>query len=456
MTERTEPRSAQVGHGRDGEGQAMEARALSPQVRSGRDGRDREGSAVTGAVITGLGVIAPTGLGTDAFWAATRAGRLGIRRIEQFDATGWPAVLAGEVAGFRAADHLPGRLIAQTDRMTQFALTAGDWAIAEAGVAPDVLAGSAISMAAAFGGFEYGQRQLQSLWQQGPKFVNTYMSFAWFYAVNAGQISIRNGMRGPVNVFVGEQAGGLDAIGNALRKVRAGADVVLAGGMESSRSPYGHVSHLANREVSRESRPERAFLPFSPDASGYVPGEGGAILVVEPDTADRRGNPGYGRISGHGSAFDPRPAPVGTGLCRAAELALADAGLAAGDIDAVFADAGGSPALDRAEAAAITSLFGPHGVPVVAPKAGFGRLFSGGGPIDVATAALAFRHGELPPAGPVPAPDPGYGIDLVTGRPRPWGGRHALILARGAGGFHSALVLSAPTPVTVPEDKGRS
>jgi minimal PKS chain-length factor (CLF/KS beta) len=412
---------------------------------------------VTEAVITGLGVIAPTGLGADAYWAATHAGHLGIRRIDRFAVTGWPVVLAGEVRGFDPVDHLPGRLIAQTDRMTQFALAATDWAVAEAGLGAADLAGAAISAAAAYGGFEYGQQQLQALWQQGPKYVSTYMSFAWFYAVNAGQMSIRNGTRGPASVFVGEQAGGLDAIGNALRQVRAGADVVLAGGMESSRSPYGHVSHVANPDVSRESRPQRAFLPFSPDACGYVPGEGGAILVVETGAAARRRNATpYGRISGHGAAFDGRPDTPGSGLRRAAELALADAGLSPGDIDAVFADAGGTPELDRAEATAITELFGPHAVPVVAPKAGIGRLCSGGGPVDVVAALLALRTGSLPPAGPVIASDPAYEIDLVTLRPRPWSGRHVLILARGTRGFHSALVLSAPAAAESPDDKERA
>ena len=403
---------------------------------------------MTGAVITGLGVIAPTGIGAAAYWAATRAGHLGIRAIDRFDATGWPAVLAGEVGGFDPADHLPGRLIAQTDRMTQFALAATDWAVTEAGLGPTDLAGAAISTAAAFGGFEYGQQQLQSLWRQGPKYVSTYMSFAWFYAVNAGQISIRNAMRGPASVFVGEQAGGLDAIGNALRQVRSGAAVVITGGMESSRSPYGHASHLGNRDISREPRPERAYLPFSPDACGYVPGEGGAILVVEPDTAaQRRQTVPYGRISGHGAAFDARPDAPGSGLRRAAELALTDAQLSPGDIDAVFADAGGTRALDRAEATAIAGLFGRQAVPVAAPKAGVGRLCSGGGPLDVVAALLAFHDAMLPPAGGVTAPDPVYGIDLVTSEPRPWAGRNALILARGAGGFHSALVLTAPDPV---------
>ena len=400
---------------------------------------------MTAALVTGMGVVAPVGLGTDEYWAATRAGRLGIRRIERFDVTGWPAVLAGEVSGFDPADHLAGRMIAQTDRMTQFALAATDWAVADAGLGPEDLAAATISAAAGYGGFEYGQQQLQSLWRQGPKYVSAYMSFAWFYAVNAGQISIRNAVRGQASVFVGEQAGGLDAVGNALRRIRSGAKVVLTGGMESSVSPYGHASHLGNRDLSRESRPERAYLPFSSEARGYVPGEGGAILVVEAGATARHRDTGpYGRILGHGAAFDGRPDGAGAGARDAAERALADASLTPGDVDAVFADAGGTRDLDRAEARAIADLFGPHAVPVAAPKAGIGRLCAGGGPLDVVTALLALREGVLPPAAGVAAADPAYGIDLVVGGPRAWPGRTALVLARGAGGFHSAVVLGAP------------
>lgn len=162
------------------------------------------------AVVTGLGVAAPNGLGTDDYWKATLAGRGGIGRITRFDPSGYPVRLAGEVPGFIAQDHIPGRLIPQTDRMTQLGLAAADWALEDAGVKPGELPAfdMGVVTASSSGGFEFGQGELQKLWGQGSEYVSAYQSFAWFYAVNSGQISIRNGMKGPSGVVVSDQAGG--------------------------------------------------------------------------------------------------------------------------------------------------------------------------------------------------------------------------------------------------------
>ena len=126
-------------------------------------------------------------------------------------------------------------------------------------------------------------------------------------------------------------------------------------------------------------------------------------------------------------------------LRRAIELALADAGMSTSDIDVVFADAAGSPDLDRAEAEVLVDLFGRWGVPVAAPKASTGRLYAGGGPLDVVTALLSLRDGVIPPAGPVSGA--AYDIDLVCGRPREVPLHAALVIARGHGGFNSAIVV---------------
>ncbi|HEY3611584.1 MAG TPA: beta-ketoacyl synthase N-terminal-like domain-containing protein, partial [Pseudonocardiaceae bacterium] len=142
-------------------------------------------------VVTGLGVIAPNGVGNEAFWAATRIGRGGIGRIQRFDPAQYPSQLAGEVTGFAAAEHLPSRLLPQTDRMTQMALVATDWALADAGIVPAELPEYEIGVitASSSGGFEFGQNELRNLWSKGGRYVSAYQSFAWFYAVNSGQIS---------------------------------------------------------------------------------------------------------------------------------------------------------------------------------------------------------------------------------------------------------------------------
>ncbi|KAB1144001.1 ketosynthase chain-length factor [Streptomyces luteolifulvus] len=405
-------------------------------------------SSMPKVVVTGLGIAAPNGLGTEDYWAATRAGKNGIGRITRFDPSRYPSRLAGEVPGFTASEHLPSRLTAQTDHMTRLALVATDWALADAGVTPAALPEYSMGVvtASSSGGFEFGQGELQKLWSQGSQYVSAYQSFAWFYAVNSGQISIRNGMKGPSGVVVSDQAGGLDALAHARRQIRKGTDLIVSGSIDASICPWGWVAQLASGRLSTSEEPGRAYLPFDTAAAGHVPGEGGAILILESDaSAARRDARVYGEIAGYGATFDPAP---GTGrppgLRKAIELALADAGVDAGDVDVVFADGAAIPGLDRAEADAINDVFGPHGVPVTVPKTMTGRLCSGAAPLDVATALLAIADGVVPATTNVD-PDASYDLDLVTGRPRAGELRTVLVIARGHAGFNSAAVVRAAT-----------
>jgi minimal PKS chain-length factor (CLF/KS beta) len=402
---------------------------------------------MTKAVVTGIGVVAPTGLGHSRYWAATLAGHSAIGPIERFDPAGYPVGLAGEIRDFDERELLPGRLLPQTDRVTQLSLVAAEWALADAGLDPAQLPDFSLGTVtgAASGGFEYGQRELQKLWTEGPQAVSAYMSFSWFYAVNTGQISIRHGLRGPASALVTDQAGGLDAIGHARRQLRRGTAGVLTGGVEAALCPMAVVSHLPLGQLSPRLEADRAYLPFDAAASGYVLGEGGAVLVLESAAgARRRGARGYGEIAGYAATFDPAPdRGREPGLRRAMELALEDAGLIPDDVDVVFADAAGVPHLDRAEAQALAKVFGPRAVPVTAPKAATGRLGSGAGGLDVATALLAIRDGVIPPTVNVRDVPDGYEVDLVLGTARPARIRAALVLARGIGGFNAAVVVRA-------------
>ncbi|WP_353945706.1 ketosynthase chain-length factor [Streptomyces sp. HUAS MG91] len=402
------------------------------------------GSRVRVAV-TGLGVVAPNGLGAEAYWTATRKGTSGIGRVSRFVPDRYPAQLAGEIGEFDAKEHLPGRLLPQTDRMTQLALVAADWAFEDASVRPEELPEFEMGVitASSSGGFEFGQRELQALWSQGSRYVSAYQSFAWFYAVNSGQISIRNGMRGPSGVVVSDQAGGLDAVAQARRQIRRGTRLVMSGAVDASICPWGWVAQMASGRLSTSTDPERAYLPFDAGAHGHVSGEGGALLVLEElEQARARGARHiYGEIAGYGSTLDPRPGSGRpAGLRKAIDLALADAGAAPDEIDVVFADAAAVPELDRIEAAAINDVFGPGAVPVTAPKTMTGRLYSGAAPLDLAAAFLAMRDGVIPPSVGV-TPDPEHGLDLVVGQERTAPVRSALVLARGHGGFNSAVVV---------------
>lgn len=393
-----------------------------------------------------MAALAPNGADTSAFWESTLTGVTGLRRISRFNAEDYPVKIAGLVALSDGEDCEP-RLNVQTDRWTQLALVAGDRAIADAGLVPAETPeyDMAVITASSSGGNEFGQREIEALWSQGPKSVGPFQSIAWFYAATTGQLSIKNGMKGPCGVLVSEQAGGLDSLGQAKRALRRDAKVVVTGGTEAPVGPYALTCQMASGLLSRVDDPARAYLPFDVDACGYVPGEGGAILIVEneEDALARGAEQVYGEIAGYAASFDPRPGsdrpPT---LRRAIEGALADAAIGPEDVDVVFADGAGVPELDRREAEALAAVFGPRGVPVTVPKALYGRLYAGGPPLDVVAALLAIRDGVIPPTYGGSRLAPGCDIDLVR-EARHRRVRTALLVARGFEGFNAALVVRA-------------
>jgi act minimal PKS chain-length factor (CLF/KS beta) len=174
------------------------------------------------SVITGVGVVAPNGIGTDKWWKATTAGKSGIARIKRFDPSKYSTQLAGEVDDFNADDWIERRMQVQTDRWTHMALAATQMAFEDAKFDPsqfDEWSTSAIT-ASSSGGNEFGQKEIQALWAKGPKFVGAYQSIAWFYAATTGQISINHGLKGPCGVVIAEGCGGLEALQHSRRTIR--------------------------------------------------------------------------------------------------------------------------------------------------------------------------------------------------------------------------------------------
>lgn len=396
-------------------------------------------------LITGIGIVAPNGLGVEAYWAAVLAGRAAIGPLRRFEASGYPCRLAAEV-NLDMASLLPSRLLPQTDHVTRLSLVAAEEALADAALAEGTYApfDQGVVTASSAGGFDFGHRELEKLWRQGSGYVSAYQSFAWFYAVNTGQISIRHGLKGPSGVLVTDAAGGLDALAQARRQLRRGSKLIVSGGVDGSICPWGWVAQQASGRLTTSDDPATAYLPFDGRASGHVPGEGGAILVVE-DAASARDRDAhvYGAVAGYGASFDP---PPGSGrrsaLTAAIATALADAAVDPADVDAVFADGQAIPEWDAEEALAITATFGERAVPVTVPKSMYGRLYAGSAALDVATALLSIRDGVLPATVNV-TPSADSPIDLVTGSPRRRRVRTALVIARGHGGFNSALIVRA-------------
>jgi minimal PKS chain-length factor (CLF/KS beta) len=405
---------------------------------------------VNGLLITGLGVVAPTGVGAEEHWSALVRGEPAIRPIEGFDAAKYGVTLAGQVRDFVPEDHVDARLMVQTDRWTWMSLAAATLAAADAGyTAPDDdVYATSVFLAAGSGGNEFSQHEIQGLWAKGPKSVGAYQSIAWFYAASTGQISIRDGFKGPSGVVVSEGAGGLDSIGWARRVVRRGTPAVLVGGTEAGVCPYAVLCQATSGRLSTARRPEDAYKPFDRRADGHVIGEGGAILLLEEAGAARaRGaQKVWGEVAGYGATHDAHhhedPAPDAVQYARAIRLSLSDAGVTPGEIDLVVADGAGTPELDALELAAIGDVFGDRAtpVPVTAPSSWTGRLMAGGSALNVATALLAMRDGIVPGTAHLDDPIDAPGVDLVQ-QARVRDLSTVVVLARGFGGFNSSLVL---------------
>jgi minimal PKS chain-length factor (CLF/KS beta) len=316
-----------------------------------------------------------------------------------------------------------------------------------------------VVLASGSGGNAFGQHELQRLWSSPSRTVGAYQSIAWFYAATVGQLSIMYGMKGPSVVLVSESAGGLDSLAHAARLVRRGTPVVLAGGTEAPLSPYALTCQQHTHAMTSRTDPARAYCPFDEDADGYVPGEGGAVLVVENlDHALARGAPViYGEIAGAAATFDGRPWQRGHGgtvehYARAMSAALRQAGVPPGDVDVVFPDALGLPAADRDECAAIRAVYSPAPPPVTTQKPLVGRLYHGGAALDAATALLAIRHDLLPPSAGTRLPARGCRLTFIT-EVTPTPVRTAMVNARGFDGFNASLVLRrypAPNPDAAP------
>ena len=417
-------------------------------------GATNAGEAVrlAGGLVTGIGVVAPTGIGVEAHWRATLDGasRLGHVPADRAYA-GLTTQVAGLVDGFDEDAFVESRIQVQTDRWTWMALAATQLALEDAGLDPAAHDpyGLSVVTASGSGGNVFGQREIHALWGEGPEAVSAYQSIGWFYAASSGQISIRDQLKGQCGVVVSDGAGGVDAAATANRLLRRGTDAVVVGGTEAAVSPYALACQAGRRTWSTDPDPRRAYRPFASDAAGYVPGEGGAMLVLEsPVFAARRGaRRAYAQVVATASTHDGRMAvpnrlEQGT-LVRAIDLALQRAGLRPSDVDVVLADGAGDTAGDAAERAALVEVFGTRGVPVSVPKTMTGRLCSGGAALDLAWAALALHHDVVPPSVGVGA-EPA--LDLVTDPREGTGLRTALVVARGAGGFNAAAVLRTPEP----------
>jgi 3-oxoacyl-(acyl-carrier-protein) synthase len=403
--------------------------------------------------ITGIGIVAPSGLDKKAFWANIKAGRCEIKKIDRYDASLYPSRIGGQIHQLDAYSHVSSRLLQKIDPFSHMALIASELALKDAGIdlTKENLNNIGIFMGNALGGWLYGETELRDLYIEGREGVSPYMASAWFPAAPQGQVSIYYGIKGYSKTIVSDRASSLMAIGYAIRVLaNKKLDFILAGGMEAPLSPYGLLCCNTNGELSTNNEhPEEAYKPFDKERDGFVVGEGAAIMILESEErAKAQDKKIFAYITGYGTTCDGvdriKPNIDGKQLARALRMALDDAGYKPQDIDYISLDAAATQEGDISEVAAIKEVFGARAkdIPVSAPKTMFGNLLGASGAVDLVITMMAMEHGLVPPTLNLKDIDPRCaGLQFVRDKARECNIRRALVISRGRAGINAVLAI---------------
>ncbi|HEV2440611.1 MAG TPA: beta-ketoacyl-ACP synthase II [bacterium] len=405
-------------------------------------------------VVTGIGAVTPIGSGAAGLYDGLRRERSAIGPITRFDAAPFNCRVAGEVSGFDPAAFIEPRRLRRLDRYAQFALACARMAIDDAGLRLEDEDRDAIGcfVGSALGGAAFAEEQHVVFLNQGVRRIRPTLALSVFCGAASCNIAIEHDLRGPSSGNSDSCSSGAIAIGQAFRTVRDGyADVMVAGGVEVPLAPLTFGAFDVIRAMSTHNdEPARACRPFDRTRDGFVMAEGGALLVLEErEHARRRGAAVYGAVLGFGASNDAHhmtaPLPSGTQAARAMRLALAEAGVAAEDVDYVNAHGSGTPLNDSTETLAIKQVLGEHAyrVPVSATKAMHGHALGATGAIEAASCFLSLRHGYVPPTLNLETPDAACDLDYVRDRGREMPLRRILSNSFGFGGINASLVFGA-------------
>ena len=403
------------------------------------------------AVVTGLGAITPIGNDVQTFWRNLAGGVSGVGTIASFDASGEEVRIAAEVKGFEPRDWIDFKQARRMSRFAQLAVAAARQAIDDSGLEigdhnrDDV----AVVVNTGGGGLEEVAEGEITLRDRGGNRVSPFMVPMMSPSMAACQISIQNGIRGPVITSVAACASGVQAFMEAQRLIERGdADVVIAGGTESAIVPLRFAA-LANMGAlsKRNDDPQRASRPFDGNRDGFVFGEGAGILVIESaEHASARGASVLAEVAGGaltGDAFHiSAPDPSGYGATLAMQRALRDAGVAPEEVDYVVAHGTSTPLNDATETKAIRAAFGSHAdrLAVSSNKSMVGHTLGAAGAMSALAAVLAIRDGVIPPTINQESPDPDCDLDYVPNVSRKADVDVAIINGFGFGGQNAVTV----------------
>jgi len=403
-------------------------------------------------VITGIGAMTPLGLTLEETWEGLLAGLSGVGPITQFDASGLPARIAGELKGFDPRRYIDFKEARRMSRCSQVAVATAQAALADAGLslplADEERVGVLVGCAA--GGLERVIAGVDTFRNKGLARVNPFVLTSAPVNMPSHHVSHWSGAKGPISTVVAACATGTQAVGEAAEFVRRGAaDVMICGGVEA----LVHISAIAGfcamRALStRNDEPERASRPFDADRDGFVYSEGCAIFVLEAlEHAQARGARIRVEVLGHASSSDAfhvaQPDPEGMGASRAMQWALDDANLTPADVDYINAHGSSTPLSDPIETKAIKRTFGDYayGIPINSTKSMIGHAMGGAGAIEAAVCALTVEQGVIHPTINLETPDPECDLDYVPEGAREADVRVALSNSFGLGGQNACLVL---------------
>lgn len=358
-------------------------------------------------VITGLGIVAPTGIGAPSAWRTTLAGTSCIGRIVRFDTSTLPVQIAGEVSDFDGAKLLGGKKARQTSRFIQFAEVAAQEALADAGYdASSHGARCGCLIGVAIGGLGEIEASAITLHERGPTKILPHTLPYSLPNMASGVVAIEHKLLGPNLAVSSACASGTHAIGEASMHIQRGdAEMMLAGGAEAATCPLSIASFDRIGALSRRNdEPELASRPFDADRDGFVMGEGCGLLVLEEyEHARKRGAKIYAELVGYGLSADAHhittPAPEGTGLAKCMLSAIRNGGFELDEVDYINAHGTSTKANDALESAAIQRVFGQQAsrISISSTKGATGHCLGAAGGIEAVFTILAIRDELVPP-----------------------------------------------------------
>ncbi len=404
-------------------------------------------------VVTGLGAITVLGSSVKLFWDGLLQGKSGVRRITQFDASGLPCQIAGEIPDFVPENYMERKEARRVSRSAQAALAAASDAIKDANL-PEIMSEPercGVVFGTAVGGLERLDEGITMLRTKGIDHINPFAIPAGIPNLSAFLISRQFRCLGPNTTITTACATGTQAVGEASEYIRRGAaDIVIAGGCEALIRDFSIAGFCAMRAlpVNYNDNPTAASRPFDAKREGFIFSEGAAALVLEElDHALARGAHIYAELVGHASSGDgyhvAAPDPEATGPCRAMRWALADAGISPEDIDYINSHGTSTPLNDSTETKAIKMVFGEHAYHVMinSTKSMIGHAMGASGALEAIVCALSLKNQILHPTINYENPDPDCDLDYVPNQAREANIKVALSNSIGLGGQNACLVL---------------